>query len=391
MKHRSHHTGSLATVGEGAPATMVDEKQLKIQLGAKQKRMERMMFLGLCVVIVLGLASQLPRGKWVVAKSQDDSSHEFINSEKPLLAEEFVVDPSMTMDYLQKIVDYKEAEVRVLTNLLGEKMEHDPWAIKLKKELQLATWRLIKKRYGASTFRVRVDVQFPNAVETAEDHFFIEMAPIDLIPCSVYYFIELVRDFKSGAFIQNTDKLLQAHTPTNIKKRSMAFQEYSPLFPHAKYTTGYAGRPSGPQWYVNIKDNTKAHGPGSQQTANKNEADSLFGKIVEGGEKTVIPRIHATRQTGFLDAGNQITITAMTLLVLSPANEWVPWTEPDHHEDKVDVVRKDENAGKEAERVRIAEEVKGEEVADDDNDDEEEGGEEGDGEGDDDGDDQEEV
>jgi hypothetical protein len=335
MKHRSHHAGSVAAVGEGVTDTSADEKQLKIQLAAKQKRLERIVFCVLIVVTVLGLASQSPRGKSVVARSRDFSNQKLLRIEKHV-EEAFAVDPSLTIEDLEDIVEIKEAEVRALKNQPGMKMEHDPWAIKLTKELQLATWRLIKKRYGTSTFRVRVDVRFPDAAETPEDHFFIEMAPIDLIPCSVYYFIELVRDFKSGAFIRNANHVLQAHTPTNTKKLPMPFQEYTPLFPHVKYTTGYAGRPSGPQWYVSIMDNTKAHGPGSQQTANKYEADSLFGKIVEGGETTVIPRIHATRQTGFLDAGNQITITAMTLLVLSPANDWVPWTEPDNHDDNGD-------------------------------------------------------
>ncbi len=31
---------------------------------------------------------------------------------------------------------------------------------------------------------------------------------------------------------------------------SVSFQEYSPDFPHVKYTLGYAGRPGGPDFYV---------------------------------------------------------------------------------------------------------------------------------------------
>jgi hypothetical protein len=60
----------------------------------------------------------------------------------------------------------------------------------------------------------------------------------------------------------------------------MPFQEYHPQFPHVQYTVGYAGRPSGPGWYVSILDNSHNHGPGSQQNHNPHEADSLFGKLV---------------------------------------------------------------------------------------------------------------
>jgi hypothetical protein len=30
----------------------------------------------------------------------------------------------------------------------------------------------------------------------------------------------------------------------------VVFQEYSPKFPHEKFTVGYAGRPGGPDFYI---------------------------------------------------------------------------------------------------------------------------------------------
>ena len=69
---------------------------------------------------------------------------------------------------------------------------------------------------------------------------------------------------------------------------TLAFQEYSPEYPHAEYTLGYAGRPGGPQFYISIMDNTENHGPGSQ--GSKTEADGCFGRVKEGVE--VVDRLN---------------------------------------------------------------------------------------------------
>jgi hypothetical protein len=67
----------------------------------------------------------------------------------------------------------------------------------------------------------------------------------------------------------------------------LAFQEYSEEYPHKLGTVGCAGRPSGPEWYVSTEDNSKNHGPGSQQKHNPYEADSCFGKVIEGFDDEV--------------------------------------------------------------------------------------------------------
>lgn len=58
----------------------------------------------------------------------------------------------------------------------------------------------------------------------------------------------------------------------------LAFQEYSPHFPHNKHTLGYAGRPSGPGFYISTVNNVANHGPASQGSAT--EADACFGALV---------------------------------------------------------------------------------------------------------------
>jgi len=100
-------------------------------------------------------------------------------------------------------------------------------------------------------------------------------------------------------------------------RTGLAFQEYSPEFPHAKGTVGWAGRPSGPAFYISLIDNTKNHGPGSQQKGNPYEADSAIGKIVEGWDD-VVPRMKhqpgASGGNSFVKGDqNHIRIERMTI------------------------------------------------------------------------------
>lgn len=85
--------------------------------------------------------------------------------------------------------------------------------------------------------------------------------------------------------------------------------------PHKLGTVGYAGRPSGPAWYVSILDNTKNHGPGTQQKHNPYEADSCFGTVIHGFDDEV-QRIKKMPGNGFLDDKNKhVLIKDMDILV----------------------------------------------------------------------------
>jgi len=236
----------------------------------------------------------------------------------------------------QELDDELAGKVDTLDDLVRKRkktkdviMETDKEGLELTKQLQEATIKLLEHRYGAksrhSKFRVVVELTYPMVLIKDPDsdsnsaQIVIEMAPYDLIPCSVFYFLEIARTYKGGKFHRNAGHVLQAAAHSEAITKSMPFQEYSPDHPHAKYTTGYAGRPSGPGWYVSIQDNTKNHGPGSQQKKNPYEADSNFGRVVEGVENGVIAKIHSVPQNGWLDDKNCIRIRKMTILANSIA------------------------------------------------------------------------
>ena len=186
-------------------------------------------------------------------------------------------------------------------------------------------------RYGEHEhYRVRVELEFqdtmPDFAERGQHGTLVlEMAPVEYIPVSVYNWLEIARTWKSGEFHRNAGHVLQATTRAGAVTKSLAFQEYDERYPHKKGTVGYCGRPSGPCWYVSIQDNTRNHGPGSQQKKNPHEADANFGRIVEGMDD-VVPRIHSIPQSGWLDKKNYVFIRKMTILVpMGPGGAFVEW------------------------------------------------------------------
>ena len=70
----------------------------------------------------------------------------------------------------------------------------------------------------------------------------------------------------------------------NMGIDKLSFQEYSAQYPHTQWTVGLAGRPSGPDFYINKIDNTIRHGPGGQMHTGEmhNEADPCFAKLIDG-------------------------------------------------------------------------------------------------------------
>ena len=217
-------------------------------------------------------------------------------------------------------------------------METSPAALALTAKLQAATRALLRARYApfitaAGTVIVDFTLHFPDAMPDAAhfpgvQHIAVETAPIALMPHAVFTFLEAVRLWKGGMFHRNAGHVLQVQTVGSDAK-GLAFQEYSPQYPHVESTLGFAGRPGGPAFYMcvhlparprtaslrqtllvarcgaphhhhhhhhhssapslplpslascsSIIDNTRNHGPASQ--GSKTEADSCFGKIREG-------------------------------------------------------------------------------------------------------------
>lgn len=165
-------------------------------------------------------------------------------------------------------------------------------------------------KYGPGPHRLEMILRF----DSHKGHddvgkILIEMAPVEEHPHAAYWFLEQVRLklYDGFSFHRNAGHVIQAGAAVNFLSdpknppsekpfrdagyHSLLFQEYSENFPHVKYTMGFAGRPGGPSFYINMMDNSKIHGPGGQRNHDDpSEADTCFAKVIEGFD--VVDRIH---------------------------------------------------------------------------------------------------
>lgn len=318
-----------------------NEKQSKIQRNSRTFIMRTVFFMMALTVFALGLGHHHTKEPPQLAIDINKMMKEHAAKKQQLIVQNQKSFEEIDLELAAK-VDVLDKQVRERKGTKGVMMETDEKGLKLTGKLQKATIKLLEHRYGAKTrhtkFRVVVDLLYPHSIiidpdsDSNRGQFVIEMAPYDLIPCSVFYFLEMARTYKGGSFHRNAGHVLQAAAQTGATEghRSMPFQEYSPKHPHARYTTGYAGRPSGPEWYVSIADNTSNHGPGSQQKKNPYEADSNFGRVVEGVENGVISKIHSVPQNGWLEKKNCVKIISLTIMAnsLSEPDQWSEWKMP---------------------------------------------------------------
>ena len=189
----------------------------------------------------------------------------------------------------------------------------------------MAKQRLLEK-WGKGPHRVQISVQFDPKTQQqqqqqqqapADGTIVLELAAVDDMPYTVYWFLEQVtrKLFDGCSFHRNAGHVIQAGPAINFLSgpntsgpmlserfttagfNTILFQEYSHNFPHVMYTVGFAGRPGGPDFYINVKDNSKIHGPGGQAKSSSsllfgdpNEADPCFAKVISGFD--VVDRIH---------------------------------------------------------------------------------------------------
>lgn len=174
---------------------------------------------------------------------------------------------------------------------------------------------LLIPRFGQGPHYVEMEIEYPEYQSTileskhwprARGIVRYEMAPLDLMPVAVNLFLQQVHHglWDGCSFVVNAVHIIQAgphrhngqggynHNIPELydqfiskKLDVMPFQEYSTDYPHVKYTLGFSGRPSGPDFYINKIDNSISHGPGGQEHHDLHEeADPCFAKIVSGVE-----------------------------------------------------------------------------------------------------------
>jgi len=187
-----------------------------------------------------------------------------------------------------KVVKLKAKQKRLKGKADGSVEKH-----RAKLELSMA-----RQRWG--TGNVYVDFQ------TDYGDFRMKMAPFSVMPHTTSWFLTLADSgyWDGCGFVRNAMHILQANcnpkessVGKSQERISIAFQEYNEKYQHRPYTFGIAGRPGGPDWYINLIDNSRTHGPGGQPK--DPEADPCFAELVSG--KEVIKKLHKLEheETGF--------------------------------------------------------------------------------------------
>lgn len=212
----------------------------------------------------------------------------------------------------------KEMSNHVMTAVDSMKEHTQSREDALFERLELLTERVVREnlrelneRFGKGPHKVEFQVELPEGEGRSPSigSILLELAPNDLMPHTVHLFLEQVyhKLWDGCHFLINQAHIVQAgphrYDGTVVSSEQLEhfeeakldivyFQEYSDAFPHEKYTVGISGRPGGPDFYINLVNNTINHGPGGQSHHDLHEeADPCFAKVVDGF--SVIDRMRA--------------------------------------------------------------------------------------------------
>jgi hypothetical protein len=191
----------------------------------------------------------------------------------------------------------------------------------LQKHLQIVSRQDAIQKYGSGVIRVKLELEFPSEDKAkagvgAPTVMVFEMAPLDLMPHSVYMFLEMVYNglFDGCSFILNAMHVIKAaplpYDGSSASQKvkaftsrgldSVAFREYSPDYPHEQYTVGFAADGS-PSFYINTEDNVDEH-----------VGEPCFAKVVSGFD--TIMRMQAAPTRNGIFFRRRIGIKKATIL-----------------------------------------------------------------------------
>eukprot|EP01082_Thalassiosira_pseudonana_P001057 g1654.t1 g1654 contig10:2519764-2521807(-) len=196
----------------------------------------------------------------------------------------------------------------------------------LEERIQRESLREAVEWFGEGLYRVEIELEYPQMTEGTDPPSWplirkkitIETAPLKEMPHSVNLFLQQVHHhlWDGTSVVKNPKHIMQFgpwladgnevdHFDQFLERGldKVSFQEYSTSSPHIQWSVGFAGRPGGPDFYINKIDNSVLHGPGGSTAEHDlhNEADPCFGKVVEGTEVVnEIDRIPVDADKGYV-------------------------------------------------------------------------------------------
>ena len=192
----------------------------------------------------------------------------------------------------------------------------------LKDAVQHQSRKSVEVKYGKQkTIQVEFTLDFPDGRE-GPSSFKVEIASLDLMPNTVYTFLEMVDQglWDGCSFVMKAIHVLKAvplpyedqtQDPVRTAKIFAAknlngpiFKEYNYALPHTPYTLGFAGGDI-PSFYISTKENTDLHAGDSSGT---------FGRVVDGFD--TLERVDAVPAENGIWLRGRIGIKSTKIIVL---------------------------------------------------------------------------
>lgn len=216
---------------------------------------------------------------------------------------------------------------RTIGELMGEieiRAKRENWWEDMKVEMEGRIGALsqiaVMERFGPGPHYVSMNILLDESNPSSQREIIYQLAPLNLMPHSIHLFLSQIAD---GYWTRGTpsiaisaEHVLQSCPHPCLENADMggssqgypyeemrragldvvSFQEYSPQYPHEKYTIGFAGMPhSGPEFYINLLDNTLDHGTLEERKFKMGPdryagwAMEAFGSVEEVDEKAIVP------------------------------------------------------------------------------------------------------
>ena len=208
------------------------------------------------------------------------------------MKENMLEEMGFTINNAKKSVQYWKAKAELLVEKIDSRSRRD-----------------VLKTYGPGPHYVRITLSLSSSPDVSEN-ILLKMAPLDMMSHTIQIFLNLIEEkiYVGGTFILAREHILaaapiDAFDPENnqrleekmreggyIPDGALLFHQYSPDYPHKKYTVGFSST-GGPLFYINTQDNVELHGPRHIDNEGDVEGDPVFASVVEGFD--VIQRIHA--------------------------------------------------------------------------------------------------
>lgn len=215
----------------GFPSTAKTQSRLEAEHTAKQEKLTKNKLLG---------KDALRKSDKAATSSNSGPSGAAAHVVPP--PSQAAVDSTQSAN-LATLVQLQVEKVRRMKFEHGVVMEKDPLAVQEIGLLQSLLREFIPERYGPEPYFVEMKLHFPDCMAEpnldSDGIVLLQLAPLELMPYAVFYFLQVVESFRGGAFHRVAGHVLQAMVTTPVS--SLAFQEYNPQYPHVRYSLGFAG------------------------------------------------------------------------------------------------------------------------------------------------------